>query len=331
MQPASRRSSGRCRDRRSASSPSGCSSGRSISPPPPRSCARPTRPGSRSCSCLPASTSPRAARRWQRPPPPDRGGPVPARPRLHYHRLSRQQHPAGAARRAGPEPLRSASGRASSRTTVLGTVVVERVVDTSWSSRSRPCPSLVLSVRGVDDERGPARARVRGLLLVGSRSGSWPIGCPGADRVAAFVERWPRVVELAGRLRDGLAVAAGRGRWPGRSRSAPSRGSPRSSRSSPAARRSAMELTMAPGGAHRQRAWRSHDRPVGPGLPRDVRVRGRGDRPPVSASTATPRSRWRCSSTRRSWSSPRSAAVIAAARLGSESAGATDPPTGGGR
>jgi uncharacterized membrane protein YbhN (UPF0104 family) len=30
---------------------------------------------------------------------------------------------------------------------------------------------------------------------------------PGADRVVAFLERWPRIVELGRRLRDGLRVA----------------------------------------------------------------------------------------------------------------------------
>ena len=57
---------------------------------------------------------------------PHRARRLPARARLHVHRLPRQQRPAGPARRAGTRAMRSARAKASSRTTVLGTVVVER-------------------------------------------------------------------------------------------------------------------------------------------------------------------------------------------------------------
>ena len=53
-------------------------------------------------------------------------------------------------------------GEGVSRTTVLGTVVVERVVDTVMVVAIAAVAVLVLSVRGRDDQRGPARAGVRG-------------------------------------------------------------------------------------------------------------------------------------------------------------------------
>jgi glycosyltransferase 2 family protein len=45
------------------------------------------------------------------------------------------------------------------------------------------------------------------LLVVGLAIGIALHRLPGADRVTAFASRWPRVVEAARRLRDGLAVA----------------------------------------------------------------------------------------------------------------------------
>src|SRR6478609_8928025 len=43
--------------------------------------------------------------------------------------------------------------------------------------------------------------------LVGLGLGMAAHRLPGADRVVAFLERWPRIVELGRRLRDGLRVA----------------------------------------------------------------------------------------------------------------------------
>jgi uncharacterized membrane protein YbhN (UPF0104 family) len=48
---------------------------------------------------------------------------------------------------------------------------------------------------------------ITGLLVVGLVAGLLAHRLPGADRVVALVERWPRVRELAGKLRGGLADA----------------------------------------------------------------------------------------------------------------------------
>jgi glycosyltransferase 2 family protein len=94
-----------------------------------------------------------------------------------------------------------------SRPTVLGTVVVERVTDTALVVAIAAGAILILSVRGAMSSAvllGVAfvAALVAGLalLVVAHR-------LPGAARVAAYLERWPRVLELGGRLRQGLAVA----------------------------------------------------------------------------------------------------------------------------
>ena len=95
------------------------------------------------------------------------------------------------------------------RTTVLGTVVVERVVDTVDRRGDR---------RGVgprpehprrDDERRPARARVRRAAGRRARaSASRRTGCRARIASRAYVERWPRVMALGRMLREGLAVVA---------------------------------------------------------------------------------------------------------------------------
>ncbi len=95
-----------------------------------------------------------------------------------------------------------------SRTTALGTVVVERVIDTTSVVLIAAVSILVLSVRGVLVNAvlvGLAFAAVLvvglGILLVAHR-------LPGADRLIAFADRWPRIRSLGTRLRDGLAVAS---------------------------------------------------------------------------------------------------------------------------
>src|SRR6478609_1989953 len=69
-----------------------------------------------------------------------------------------------------------------SRTSALGTVVVERVVD------------LV-------------GAAVAGLFVVVLVIGMVAHRLPGADRLRSLLERWPRVRDLGRRLQDGFAVA----------------------------------------------------------------------------------------------------------------------------
>lgn len=98
-------------------------------------------------------------------------------------------------------------GEGVSRTTVLGTVVVERIVDTVIVVALAALSVVVLSVRGVMSSAVLLGAAFVTLLVIGLGLAMALHRLPGADRVAAFAGRWPRVVELARRLREGLAVA----------------------------------------------------------------------------------------------------------------------------
>jgi uncharacterized protein (TIRG00374 family) len=94
-----------------------------------------------------------------------------------------------------------------SRAGVLGTVVVERVVDTGVLVAIASAAIVVLSVRGI-----VASAVLLGLALTGALVAALALALvahrlPLADRVVAAVERWPAVIRIAGRLRGGLAVA----------------------------------------------------------------------------------------------------------------------------
>ena len=94
-----------------------------------------------------------------------------------------------------------------SRATVLGTVVVERVVDTAVVVAIAAVAILALNVRGVlTDFLGVAIA-VGALLAVGLSVAIAAHRLPGATRIAGWFERWPGVGRVASRLRDGLAVA----------------------------------------------------------------------------------------------------------------------------
>ena len=99
-------------------------------------------------------------------------------------------------------------GEGLSRTTVLGTVVVERIVDTVIVVALAALSVVVLSVRGVMTSAVLLGAAFVALLVIGLGVAMALHRLPGADRVAAFMGRWPRVVDLATRLREGLAVAA---------------------------------------------------------------------------------------------------------------------------
>jgi glycosyltransferase 2 family protein len=98
-------------------------------------------------------------------------------------------------------------GEGLSRTTVLGTVVVERIVDTTMVVGIAAAAVLLLSVSGV---MGTAvllgLAFVLGLIAVLALAMA-AHRLPGTDRLATLLDRWPVIVELARRLRDGLAVA----------------------------------------------------------------------------------------------------------------------------
>jgi len=94
-----------------------------------------------------------------------------------------------------------------SRASVLGTVVVERVVDTGVLVTIASAAIVILSVRGI-----VASAVLLGLALTGFLVAALALALvahrlPYADRVVAAVERWPAVVRAASRLRGGLAVA----------------------------------------------------------------------------------------------------------------------------
>ena len=103
-------------------------------------------------------------------------------------------------------------GERISRATVLGTVVVERIVDTVIVVALAALAVVVLSVGGAMSTAVLLGAGFVGLLVLGLAVATVSHRLPGADRVTAIAERYPRVVELARRLRDGLAVAARAGR-----------------------------------------------------------------------------------------------------------------------
>ena len=98
-------------------------------------------------------------------------------------------------------------GEGVSRPTVLGTVVVERVVDTVMVVAIAAFAVLVLSVRGVMTSAVLLGLAFVALLVIALGLGIVAHRLPGADRVAAIIARRPRLLELARRLRDGLAVA----------------------------------------------------------------------------------------------------------------------------
>lgn len=99
-------------------------------------------------------------------------------------------------------------GEGVSRTTVLGTVVVERIVDTVMVVAIAAVSVLVLSVRGALASGVLLGFAFVTLLVIALALGVAAHRLPGAERVTAFIERWPRVIELGRRLRDGLAVAS---------------------------------------------------------------------------------------------------------------------------
>ena len=94
-----------------------------------------------------------------------------------------------------------------SRASALGTVVVERIVDTAVVVTIGAVAILVLHVRGVVASAVLVGLAVTGLLVIALAVGIVAHRLPGADRVIAFAERRPRVAELGRRLHEGLAVA----------------------------------------------------------------------------------------------------------------------------
>ena len=94
-----------------------------------------------------------------------------------------------------------------SRSTTLGTIVVERVVDLVTVVAIASVAILVLSVRGIVASAVLAGVAVAGLLAVGLAIGIAAHRLPGAEGIATWAERYPRVREAVARLRDGLRVA----------------------------------------------------------------------------------------------------------------------------
>ena len=99
-------------------------------------------------------------------------------------------------------------GEGLSRTTVLGTVVVERVVDTVMVVAIASVAVLVLSVRGAMSSAVLLGLAFVSLLVIVLGLGIAAHRLPGAGRVTEIIARRPRLLELARRLREGLAVAS---------------------------------------------------------------------------------------------------------------------------
>ncbi len=93
------------------------------------------------------------------------------------------------------------------RSTILGTIVVERVVDTVVLVAIASVAILVLSVRGIVASAVLVGLAVTALLIVAIGIGIAAHRLPGAERVATFLERWPQVRVMLARLREGLAIA----------------------------------------------------------------------------------------------------------------------------
>jgi glycosyltransferase 2 family protein len=98
-------------------------------------------------------------------------------------------------------------GEGLSRTTVLGTVVVERIVDTAMVVAIAAGSVLLLSVRGVMGTAVLLGVVFVGVLVLALVVAAVADRLPFADRLAGFAGRWPVIVELARRLGEGLAVA----------------------------------------------------------------------------------------------------------------------------
>jgi uncharacterized protein (TIRG00374 family) len=94
-----------------------------------------------------------------------------------------------------------------SRASALGTVVVERVVDLVAVVAIASASLVVLSVRGYLASAVLVGAGITGLFVVALAIGIAAHRLPGADRLRALADRWPKLQELARRLQDGLAVA----------------------------------------------------------------------------------------------------------------------------
>ena len=94
-----------------------------------------------------------------------------------------------------------------SRSTILGTVVVERVVDTVVVVSIAAVAILVMSIRGVVASAVMVGAAVTALLVMAIALGIVAHRLPGAERVTAVIAQRPRIHMALVRLRTGLAIA----------------------------------------------------------------------------------------------------------------------------
>ncbi len=94
-----------------------------------------------------------------------------------------------------------------SRATALGTIVVERVVDTAVLVAVASVAIVILGVRGVVANAILVGLALTTLLVLALAFALVAHRLPFADRLLAAVERWPTVIRLLGRLRGGMAVA----------------------------------------------------------------------------------------------------------------------------
>lgn len=99
-------------------------------------------------------------------------------------------------------------GEGMSRTTVLGTVVVERILDTVIVVGLAAGSVVILDVTGIVATGVVLGAVFVGILVVGLVVAILSHRLPGAERVSAAAERFPRILDLARRLREGLAVVS---------------------------------------------------------------------------------------------------------------------------
>jgi len=95
-----------------------------------------------------------------------------------------------------------------SRSATLGTVVVERIVDTVVLVGIGAAAILVLNIRGVVVSAILVGVALAGLLVVALAVALAAHRLPGGRQAAIFLGRWPRIKGVVVRLRDGLRVAA---------------------------------------------------------------------------------------------------------------------------
>ncbi len=93
-----------------------------------------------------------------------------------------------------------------SRSMILGTIVVERVVDTAVVVVIAAIAILVLSVRGVVASAVMVGVALTGLLVVAIAIGMVAHRLPGANRLTAWIGKWPQVHGALVRLRAGLSI-----------------------------------------------------------------------------------------------------------------------------